>query len=107
MIAFSVAVSIDLVLDNVLRAGPAAFVLNVVAMGIGLALATMLGLNQDDRLTIAIEVGIHNATMATFLSLTILGDIALAITPTIYGVIMLLNALALVRWFRSRRRTAA
>ena len=45
--------------------------------------------------------------MATFLSLTILGDIALAITPTIYGVIMLLNALVLVRWFRSRRRAAA
>ena len=107
VIAFSVAVSIDLVLDNMLRAGPAAFVLNVVAMGIGLALATVLGLNRNDRLTIAIEVGIQNATMATFLSLTILGDIALAITPTIYGVIMLLNALVLVRWFRARRQAPA
>jgi bile acid:Na+ symporter, BASS family len=75
-------------------------------MAIGLGLAALIGLDRNDQLTIAIEVGIHNATMATFLSLTILGDIALAITPTIYGVIMLLNALLLVRWFRSRRQAA-
>jgi BASS family bile acid:Na+ symporter len=105
VIAFSVAISMELVLQNILRAGPAAFVLNVLATMIGLGLAALIGLNRDDQLTIAIEVGIHNATMATFLSLTILGDIALAITPTIYGVIMLLNALLLVRWFRSRRKT--
>lgn len=107
VIGFSVAVSADLVLQNLLRAGPAAYVLNLATMLIGFVLAAALGLNRNDRLTIAIEVGIQNATLATFLSLTILGDIALAITPTIYGVIMLGNALLLVRWFRSRLRSAA
>ena len=53
------------------------------------------------------QIGIHNATMATFLSLSVLGDIALAITPTIYGVIMLVNAFALVRIFRSRQPVEA
>lgn len=102
VIAFSVYVSKDLVLANLLQAGPAAWVLNVIAMSIGLGLATVLGLDHNDRLTLAFEVGIHNATLATFLSLTILGDIALAITPTIYGVIMLLNAMLLIRLFRRR-----
>lgn len=107
VIGFSVAVSLDMVLQSLLRAGPAAYLLNVLSMGVGLALATLLGLNASDRLTVAIEVGIHNATMATFLSLSVLGDMALAITPTIYGTLMIVNAGLLVRWFRSRQTAPA
>lgn len=109
VILFSVLVSLELVAENLLRAGPAALALNILAMAAGLGVATVLGLSNNDRLTIAIEVGIQNATMATFLSLTILKDLSLAITPTIYGVIMIANAGLLVRWFRWReaRRAAA
>jgi len=106
VILFSVLVSLELVLQNLLRAGPAAFLLNVLSMGIGLGIAALLGLSRTDRLTVGIEVGIHNATMATFLSLSVLGDIALAITPTIYGIIMVVNAGLLVRWFRWRAAKA-
>lgn len=107
VIAFSVFVSLDLVVENLLRAGPAALALNILAMGAGLAVAALFGLAREDRLTIAIEVGIQNATMATFLSLTILKDLSLAITPTIYGVLMIANAGLLVRWFRWRAAKAA
>lgn len=107
VILFSVFVSLELVVQNVLRAGPAAYVLNALSMGVGLAIAAVLGLVRQDRLTIAIEVGIHNATMATFLSLSILNDLALAITPTIYGIIMVLNAGLLVRWFKARAAKVA
>ncbi len=107
VIAFSVFVSLDLVVENLLRAGPAALALNILAMGTGLAVAALFGLAREDRLTIAIEVGIQNATMATFLSLTILKDLSLAITPTIYGVLMIANAGLLVRWFRWRAARGA
>lgn len=100
VIVFSVLVSVQLVLANLLHAGPAAFTLNVLSMGVGLLLASGFRLDRRDTLTIGIEVGIHNATMATFLSLTILKDLALAITPTIYGCIMVINAGLLVKWFR-------
>lgn len=106
VIGFSVFVSLEMVGQNLLRAGPAAFLLNVLSMAVGLAIATVLGLNRQDRLTIGIEVGIHNATMATFLSLSILNDLALAITPTIYGIIMVLNAGLLVRWFKAKQALA-
>lgn len=102
VIAFSVLVSAELVFDNLLHAGPAAYVLNALSMCVGLLIASGLGLDRRDTLTIGIEVGIHNATMATFLSLTILKDVALAITPTIYGCIMVINAGLLVKWFRRR-----
>ena len=81
--------------------------LNATSMGLGLGLAWLLGLNRNDSLTVAIEVGIHNATMATFLTLSVLGKMSLAITPTIYGVIMVINAGLLVRWLRSREARAA
>jgi BASS family bile acid:Na+ symporter len=102
VILFSVLVSLELVLQNVVRAGPAAFLLNVLGMGLGLTIATALGLGRQDKLTVAIEVGVHNATMATFLSLSILKDLSLAITPTIYGIIMVMNAGLLVQWFKAR-----
>lgn len=105
VIGFAVFASLGLVVDNLLRAGPAAFVLNATSMGLGLLIAGLLGLNRNDSLTVAIEVGIHNATMATFLSLSVLKSMSLAITPTIYGIIMIANAGLLVRWLR-RRETA-
>lgn len=103
VIGFAVAVSFSLLLANVVQAGPAIWVLNATGMAIGLGLAALVGLGHKDRLTIAIEAGVHNATMATVLTLSILKDLSLAITPTLYGVVMLLNAGLLVRLLRRRR----
>ncbi len=102
VIGFAVLVSLDLVLKNLLYAGPAAYLLNAASMALGLGIAWLLRLDRNDSLTVAIEVGIHNATMATFLSLSVLKEMSLAITPTIYGIIMVLNAGLLVRWLRRR-----
>jgi BASS family bile acid:Na+ symporter len=107
VIAFAVLASVELVVANLLQAGPAAYLLNAASMGLGLAIAALLRLDRNDSLTVAIEVGIHNATMATFLSLSVLKEMSLAITPTIYGIIMILNAGLLVRWLRRRASAAA
>lgn len=34
--------------------------------------------------------------------MTVLGNLSLAVTQNIYGVVMLLNAMLLIRWFRGR-----
>lgn len=103
VIGFSVIASASLLLANLVRAGPAIWTLNALGMAIGLGLAALIGLDPKDRLTIAIEAGVHNATMATLLTLSILKDLSLAIAPTLYGVVMLLNAGLLVRWLQRRR----
>lgn len=100
VIGFSVFVSLDLVLDNLRQAGPVAYLLNLLAMAMGLGLALVFQLNKSEQFTLAVEVGVQNATMATFLSLSVLNDWNLAIVPTIYGVIMLLNASVLMRWLK-------
>ncbi|TXS94024.1 bile acid:sodium symporter family protein [Parahaliea maris] len=103
VILLSVVSSADLLLDNLLTAGPVIYLLNLLAMGSGLALAWLARLQDGERMTLAVEIGVQNATMATFLSLTILGNWELAIVPTLYGCIMLINAALLLRLLRWRR----
>lgn len=112
VIVFSVVVSVDLLLQNLVRAGPAAWMLNVAAMTTGLLIARLFGLERADMMTVGIEVGVQNATMATFLSLSILNSWAMAITPTLYGCIMVVNAGLMVRliklyWHKQDARAAA
>ena len=102
VIAFGVAVSASMVWDNLLHVGPAVWVLNAAAMAIGLGLGWGIGADRRDAMTLAIEVGVHNVTLAIFLTLTVLDSLPLALTQNIYGVVMLINGTLLVRWFRRR-----
>jgi BASS family bile acid:Na+ symporter len=102
VIAFSVAVSLEMVLKNALAVTPAVWTLNIAALACGLLIAKLIGANSRDTMTIAIEVGVQNATLAIFLTLTVLGSLELAVTQNIYGVVMIMNAFLLIRWFRRR-----
>ena len=90
------------------RATPAIFALNLAAMAFGLLLGRLLGAGARDAMTLAIETGVQNVTLAIFLTLTVLGSLPLAVTQNIYGVVMILNASLLIRWWRGpdRRRGA-
>jgi bile acid:Na+ symporter, BASS family len=102
VIAFAVGVSAEMVLANLLSAGPAVWTMNIAAMAVGLGIGRACGVDSRDAMTLAIEVGVQNVTLATFLTLTVLGSLPLAVTQNIYGVAMILNAVLLVRWFRVR-----
>ena len=104
VIAFSVAISLDLVLAQVVGAGPALWTLNVVATGAGLLLGRLIGASRRDSMTIAIEIGVQNASLAIFLTLTVLGSLPLAVSQNIYGVVMLITGTILIRLFRARLR---
>ncbi|HEV2567926.1 bile acid:sodium symporter family protein [Sphingomonas sp.] len=102
VITLELLVSFDVVVRNLWRVGPAVFLLNVLAMTTGLALGRLMRLDRRDSLTIALEVGIHNATMAMYLSLTLLRSVDLAITAIIYGFVMTLNATVFIRVMAAR-----
>jgi BASS family bile acid:Na+ symporter len=102
VIGFSVAVSLDMVLQNVLAVAPAIYALNLAATGTGLLIGRAMRASRRDAMTLAIETGVQNATLAIFLTLTVLDSLPLAVTQNVYGVIMLLNATLLIRWFRRR-----
>jgi bile acid:Na+ symporter, BASS family len=100
ILAIWVAISLDMVMLNLLRGGPAIWTLNVAAMAAGLLIGRLIGAEPRDRMTLAIEVGVHNVTLAIFLTLTVLDNLPLAVLQNIYGVVMLLNASLLIRGFR-------
>jgi len=102
VIVFSIAVSGRMVLDNFVRATPAIVALNLAAMGFGLLLGRLIGAGPRDAMTLAIETGVQNVTLAIFLTLTVLGSLPLAVTQNIYGVVMIVNATLLIRWWRGR-----
>lgn len=102
VIAFSVAVSLNMVLANLAAAGPAIYVLNIAAMAFGLLLGKAIGAGPRDAMTLSIETGVQNVTLALFITLTVLGSLPLAVTQNIYGVVMILNATLLIRWWRAR-----
>jgi BASS family bile acid:Na+ symporter len=102
VIAVSVAVSVEMVLQRLAAATPAIWTLNVAAMAFGLLLGRLLGAGARDSMTLAIETGVQNVTLAIFLTLTVLDSLPLAVTQNIYGVLMILNATLLIRWWRSR-----
>lgn len=102
VIAFSVAVSFDVFVANLVGATPAILALNLTAMGFGLLIGKLIGVGAKDRMTLAIETGVQNVTLAIFITLTVLGSLPLAVTQNIYGVLMILNASILIRWWRSR-----
>jgi BASS family bile acid:Na+ symporter len=102
VIGVSVAVSIEMVLQSLVAATPAIWTLNVAAMALGLGIGRLIGVPDRDMMTLGIETGVQNVTLALFLTLTVLGSLPLAVTQNIYGVLMILNATILIRWWRGR-----
>ncbi|MGQ0590200.1 MAG: bile acid:sodium symporter family protein [Sphingosinicella sp.] len=102
VIGLSVAVAFEMVLRNLAGVGPAIWVLNVMGMAAGLAIGRAIGVGRRDSMTLAIEIGVQNVTLAIFLTLTVLDSLELAVTQNIYGVIMLLNGTILIRLLRRR-----
>lgn len=101
MIAFSIAISFDMVVRNALAVGPAMFTLNILALACGLLIGRGLNVGMRDRMTLAIEVGVQNATLALFITATVLGSLELSVSQNIYGVLMLVNAGILIRICRT------
>jgi len=74
------------------QAGIAALVLNIMTMIIGFATAKIAKLNSTQSITIAIESGIQNGTMAIAIASGILLNENYAIAPAVYSLIMFLTS---------------
>jgi len=76
--------------------GPAAMTLCCAAIGLGFLLARVSRLALRDSITIGMEVGVQNATLAIVIALTLLQSPQIALPGAIYGLLMYLPALAMV-----------
>lgn len=70
----------------------ATLVLNLTAIFMGMILGKVSGVAIREQLTLGIEVGIQNASMAILIAVTFLSEPALATSAGIYGLTMYIGA---------------
>ncbi|GBL04274.1 bile acid:sodium symporter family protein [Glaciecola sp. KUL10] len=83
------------------------FTLNIIATIMGVALAKLAKLSHKDGLTLGIEIGTQNSTMAMLIAVSFLQMPDYAIAAGIYSVFMYLGATLLVlysRWTENKTK---
>ncbi len=70
------------------QAGIVALVLNVSTMVVGYYSAKLFGIVDKRAISISIESGIQNGTLAMTIAIVLLGSTSLAIAPAVYSLIM-------------------
>jgi BASS family bile acid:Na+ symporter len=74
--------------------GLPALLFNVMSMGIGFYLPRLMKLEKRQAISIGMEIGIHNGTLAIYIALSVIGNSVISISPAIYSLIMFFTAAA-------------
>lgn len=82
------------------EAGFIALSLNVAAMGVAFAVASLVMLKMKQRIALTLECGLQNATLAIVVAVGMLGDVAYAVPAAIYGLLMFVTAGGFILWAR-------
>lgn len=95
----------DVIVNDGPRFAPAFIVLNVAALVVGYIVPKLVKINEVQTVTIAIETGIQNSTVAITVALTILNNNEMAVIPGLYAIWMYVTGFALA--FLMARRNAS
>ncbi len=100
--------NLELIIEEGPRFAPAFVVMNAVALGAGYSLAKLARLDDTQAVTIGIETGTQNATVAITVALAALDSAEMSVVPALYGLWMLITGFTFATYMMRRvRRTAA
>ena len=102
ILAIIAASSRDLLLSMGLALLVAAFLHNCIGYLLGYLLSGLAGLPEQDRRTVAFEVGMQNGGMGVGLAVDVLKSPAAALAPGIFGTWMNITGSMLAGWWRDR-----
>lgn len=102
LVILSVAQSWAVVVASFASVGLACLLFNLVSMGVGYAVPLAAKLPKRQAIAIAMEIGIHNGTLAIYIALNILGNSVMSIPAAIYSLIMFLTAALFAAWLNRR-----
>ena len=89
-------------------AGPAAVALNLLTMALGFGLAALFRLSRAQRITISIEAGIQNGTLALAIALGLLNSPNIAMPAVVYSLFMFVSgAFMVIRFGRQKPKSVA
>lgn len=98
----AIGMQIDIVVSGLKYSGPYALLLNILAMLMGFGLAKLAQLDDRQKLTIAIEIGLQNGTLAVLVALTLLNMKEAAVLPSTYSALMLVTGAFFTMWLGRR-----
>jgi BASS family bile acid:Na+ symporter len=97
LVVIGITYSIRAVFMSYLReAGLPAIILNICTMTIGFLLAVLFKLNRKQAISISIETGIQNGTLAITLATIALNNAEFSIVPAVYGLLMYVSATVII-----------
>jgi bile acid:Na+ symporter, BASS family len=102
LVILSVAQSWAVVVASFASVGLACLLFNLASMGVGYAVPLAVKLPKRQAIAIAMEIGIHNGTLAIYIALNIIGNSAMSIPAAIYSLIMFLTAALFAAWLNRR-----
>lgn len=78
---------------------------NLLSLGVGYLLPIWMKLPQKQAVAIAMEIGIHNSTLAIYIAVSVLGQFSFAMPAALYSLIMFFTAGAFA--FTVKRRLSS
>ena len=82
--------------------GMACLLFNLASMATGYMAPLALRLPRRQATAIAMEIGIHNGTLAIFIALNVLGNASMSIPAAVYSLMMVFTAAAFAFWVNRR-----
>ena len=78
--------------------GLACLLFNLASMAVGYAAPLALRLPRRQATAIAMEIGIHNGTLAIFIALNVLANTSMSIPAAVYSLLMFVTAAVFAAW---------
>jgi BASS family bile acid:Na+ symporter len=94
----------DNVVDYIRQVGLVAVLFCLLSLAVGFFGPRALGVERRQAVASAFEIGVHNATLAIAVAISVLGSAELAVPAAVYGVLMFPIA-AVFGWAITRTRT--
>jgi len=92
LIVAAVAQEWSTLLASFAAVGLACLLFNLASLGAGYAAPLAIRLPRKQAVAIAMEIGIHNGTLAIFIALNVLGNAAMSIPAAVYSLLMFFTA---------------
>ena len=86
--------------------GLACVLFNVLSLLIGYTVPLALKLPRRQAIAIAMEIGIHNGTLALFIAFTVLENSVMAVPAAFYSISMFITAGLFAAWLNRPARVA-
>lgn len=82
--------------------GLACLIFNLLSLGIGYSVPRLVKIPDKQAIAIAMEIGIHNGTLAIYIAFNVLGNGMMSVPAAIYSLIMFVTAGMFVWWVNRR-----